>query len=422
MGMAASQARYLQLAARKSNVEFEGQQINQERTILSTESSQFYSQLTALVVPTAPSTSQFTQTKYTFSDGSNNYDITDIKTLNGDPNYNKTVTYEYTTQAYTGIAQRRSDLGVMGAGTAANPYWLTDGATPPIKKTQLKQCTDVRTDPDYAVDEKALLQICKDNPASTLRQTLGYNQNAQTIATHTGAHKYTDANGVVRYYSTTDLNAAEGTTNVVATFNTAQNTYNTALATWNTAQAAYATAGSPPAAVNPADPNDPFNLYTTAQITYNTALATYTAAQTVYNNAMDAVTGAATPLSSYYATNLSKNVIQTANAYVSSADSGRYSSIKLDGYSQSFDLTTNTTINETAYNDAVNEYQYRQQAYTQQVQGINAQISIIQNEDQQLELRLDELDTEQQALATEMDSVKKVIDKNIESTFKAFGD
>ena len=40
MGMAASQARYLALVARKSNCEYEGQQINQARLILSKYTSQ----------------------------------------------------------------------------------------------------------------------------------------------------------------------------------------------------------------------------------------------------------------------------------------------------------------------------------------------------------------------------------------------
>ena len=37
MGMAASQARYLGLTARKTNVEYEGQQINQARTALANQ-------------------------------------------------------------------------------------------------------------------------------------------------------------------------------------------------------------------------------------------------------------------------------------------------------------------------------------------------------------------------------------------------
>ena len=70
MGMAASQARFLSLTARKSNVEYEGQQINQQRTTLSNESSNYYSQLCNLVVPTPPSSEDYSKTTYTFTDGS----------------------------------------------------------------------------------------------------------------------------------------------------------------------------------------------------------------------------------------------------------------------------------------------------------------------------------------------------------------
>ena len=37
MGLAASQARFLQLTTQKSNLEFQGQQVNQERTILANQ-------------------------------------------------------------------------------------------------------------------------------------------------------------------------------------------------------------------------------------------------------------------------------------------------------------------------------------------------------------------------------------------------
>lgn len=70
MGMAASQARFLSLTARKTNVEYEGQQINQQRTSLSNESSNYYSQLCNMVVPTPPSSEDYTKTIYTFVDGS----------------------------------------------------------------------------------------------------------------------------------------------------------------------------------------------------------------------------------------------------------------------------------------------------------------------------------------------------------------
>ncbi len=67
MGMAASQARFLSLTARKSNTEYEGQQINQERTALANESSNLYAELTKLDVPTPPSTSDFYKTVYSFN-------------------------------------------------------------------------------------------------------------------------------------------------------------------------------------------------------------------------------------------------------------------------------------------------------------------------------------------------------------------
>ena len=70
MGMAATQARFLGLTARKTNIEFEGQQINQQRTCLSNESASYYSRLTALSVPTPPSTQDYSKISYTFTDGS----------------------------------------------------------------------------------------------------------------------------------------------------------------------------------------------------------------------------------------------------------------------------------------------------------------------------------------------------------------
>ena len=70
MGMSASQARFLSLTARKTNTEFEGQQINQQRTTLSNESANYYSMLASMTVPTPPSSSDFSKTVYTFTDGS----------------------------------------------------------------------------------------------------------------------------------------------------------------------------------------------------------------------------------------------------------------------------------------------------------------------------------------------------------------
>ena len=78
MGMSASQARFLSLTARKTNVEYEGQQINQQRTTLSNESSNYYSQLTSMAVPVPPSTSDYTKITYTFADGNEKNTVTSL--------------------------------------------------------------------------------------------------------------------------------------------------------------------------------------------------------------------------------------------------------------------------------------------------------------------------------------------------------
>ena len=49
------------------------------------------------------------------------------------------------------------------------------------------------------------------------------------------------------------------------------------------------------------------------------------------------------------------------------------------------------------------------------------QMALVQSLDKELELRTRDLDTQHKEVETEYDAVKKVIDKNIEMTFKTFG-
>ena len=76
MGMSASQARFLGLTARKNNIEFEGQQINQQRTTLSNQSANYYNDLLGMSVPVPPSVDDYTKVVYTFTDGAMTNQIT----------------------------------------------------------------------------------------------------------------------------------------------------------------------------------------------------------------------------------------------------------------------------------------------------------------------------------------------------------
>ena len=81
MGMSATQARYLALTAQQTNLEYQGQQINQERTILSQQVSDLYNNLLNMQVPTPPSTQDFTKVEYSGEIGATAYsfDATTVK-------------------------------------------------------------------------------------------------------------------------------------------------------------------------------------------------------------------------------------------------------------------------------------------------------------------------------------------------------
>jgi capsule polysaccharide export protein KpsE/RkpR len=55
-----------------------------------------------------------------------------------------------------------------------------------------------------------------------------------------------------------------------------------------------------------------------------------------------------------------------------------------------------------------------------ETQQIQARVAAIQAIDKALELQLRRVDTQRDAVQTEIDAVRKVIGKNIESTFKTF--
>lgn len=337
MGMAASQARYLELTARKTNVEYEGQQINQQRMSLANESAGLFTQLMGLAVPTAPSSANYTTITYTFNTGDHACTLTGVNYIENQQ-YNAEVTYYYTEKTYTGMEKTRTDRGVRLVAGPPDTYWLTNGAPDgtAVNTIKLTQCSSI----ENANDVTALDQIVRDTGATT-NLAVDYAENIENI------YKYV-AGGVTYYYSVTDLNN-----------------------------------------VRTAHPD-----------------------------------GSKADLTGYYAANIDKRIDNSTNpenAYITKTDSGRYSTIRLESTGDAvLDISATPETNQNAYNDAMHEYEYQQQLYQQQVNNINAKTSIIQVQDRTLELKLRQLDTEQKALSTEMDSVKKVIDKNVESTFKTF--
>lgn len=211
MGMAASQARYLGLTARKTNVEYEGQQVNQARTALANQSAGLFQRLMSLTVPTPPSTQDYTTVQYTYNTGTDTETITNIAPLQTtDPNYNYTVTHYHTASVYTGIETKTVNPQVKRGGTPADFTYV--GNSPLTKYDE--------SDTDQAA---AVEQIVKNLPASQF--TTDYN------AGHSGATNniYVFQSGGVTYFAcATDLLASYNSTGGQIDNQTSLNKYNAA--------------------------------------------------------------------------------------------------------------------------------------------------------------------------------------------------
>ncbi len=162
MGMSASQARFLGLTARKTNVEFEGQQINQQRTTLSNQSANYYNDLLGMAVPVPPSVDDYTKAVYTFEDGALTNQIT---AMIAQTNGTYTVSYLRTwkddfsmVSAATSIVTRETDGAnntyKVGSNTLRKLGEFGDGAITTTEKTQTVGNKIVIDGTSYAVNKK----------------------------------------------------------------------------------------------------------------------------------------------------------------------------------------------------------------------------------------------------------------------------
>lgn len=307
MGMAASQARFLGLTARKTNTEYEGQQVNQERTALANQSANLYNKMLAMKVPTPPDTTDYYNMRYTFNVGYDQYEITDYSAAQDNTNgaYDVTVRHTYDeTQAFNRNTNNVT-LGYNGTNYTINVGNQDTVLTPVVRQN--------------------------------LADELGY--------TNPNFYSYTTtANSTTYYINEDDLNTylPNGTTN-----------YTGAISQ---------------------------NYYDTVSVTDYETLA---------------------------------GVDFTVDS------SGNFTKIGLAD-NHTYTLTTENVQDDEGYAQAMNSYTEDKNLYDREVANINAQTAVLEQQDKTLELRLKQLDTEQSALQTEMDAVSKVIEKNVESTFKTF--
>ncbi len=383
MGMAASQARFLGLTARKTNVEFEGQQINQQRTTLSNQSANYYNDLLGMSVPVPPSVDDYTKTVYTFEDGALTNQITAM-IAQTDGTYTVSYLRQWTDDfsvvgASTSIVNADENRSVfkVGATTLRN---MSDAITYDIDgTTAYYNYADKQyyTTPDFTAgtvidtdgktiklnsDDEYLNSLSADQVAQLQKEEEEYIKLLE--------EKYGASDYLVRYVQ--DTTTGE------------YNPYFYKLTDLENAN--YDTNGNSQSNIN---------CYTIGSETKT------------------------------------EEVKAAAGCKIEKDSSGRYINITIPQYDDegnpiedtgvTYSLTTSTVTDQAAYEDAMNQYEYEKYEYDQAIQEINSKIEIVQAQDKNLELRLKQLDTEQDAISTEMDAVQKVIEKNTESTFKTFG-
>ena len=547
MGMAASQARYLSLVARKTNTEYEGQQLNQERLVLANRTADLFNQMLTMDVPTCPDSNDFTTLQYSWSDGINDSVISDYYQLGtADEDYNYVVTSYHYEDVYTGSRKVMNDPKVQSERTLEYVYDPTindNHKTIDVKAYQYNFETDQYIITNELFDLKTYLDRVEDAGDTRLELDAIYGRTFKT-----NAHSYTydeetqsyifntgeideEGNPIMDSYTLVNIEDPEALERLKNTFksefdinkdyyyNETSDSYilgedvekgqlSVGLGSEITARyqddgSVYYTDGDKYVTVDDItsinkdnkqlllksavenmtfsnfsfvgnckltqlseedykdidiqtelkqiikdmkgengheiaaqnleacfDPNTgeylggiySFKMHDT--VYYTTQADLELSAYSAYYEDAYAHNGIDSQLDKlpyYKAVYLNTKIEETTKALLETDGSGRFTSVRFEDDSVVYTLNTETITDEQAYDDAMNQYYYNMEKYDKAIADINAKTELMQAQDRTLELRMKQLDTEQNALQTEMEAVKKVISKNVEGSFKTFG-
>lgn len=369
MGMAASQARFLQLTARKNNDEYMGQQINQARTALANKSAGLFEKMLGLQPPTPPSS----------------------------------MDDKYYTQAY-GFTDPRDEVRKKIVWTNPNAMEPEEEVASIIQPTYYNAlgnsitATNITFPTGYDTDVVALdlaeletssiIGALNPAPEGTVSTIIEYADISHTSYDPDGNYQtYTDQAPIIAYFDNEQrlLNFQE------LSITPAYNLYSS----YN--------ASSPPTTdtyyYDPGNATQPARNYF-FDASAGTITATGVAGDAPESDAVDwdnvSVYAAESPITLAY----------------ERAEGGT-------GYSNK-DLSYNGNFNDVLFQQDMDKYEFEKNAYDYQIERINLETKQIQQQDKSMELKLKQIDTDHQAIQTEMEAVSKVIQKNIESTFKTF--
>ena len=434
MGLSASQARLLSLTARQSNLEFEGQQINQQRTNLSNQSANYYNSLLTMTVPTPPSTDDYTTIKYSFVIGGNDATIAQVLPQDNKGNY----LVEYTTTlASIGVQENTAYKITASANASSTKTGKAEQVANPTEAynadlqyyvqtfreddehgeyTVLTKDSERYTDDRVAagdvtfydkygnqVDKTAALDKgkLKDEYTALVKKEsdeIGYSTVSIQLADRASYQKALDKGEKVTKFQENTSDNTYGSDNVVTYSASNDTTFSTVGSEY---KEAFINAGL--------DINEYYQYKSSTGIRFAKKEDVEKSAN---NSTLSITTFAVASMNKTQKTQLSGVQIEFDTT-------GRISSMT-DAEGNTYTMTASTETDDNAYEDAYNQYTYDQYVYDQKQNEINAHIEILQAQDKNLELRLSQLNTEHSAIQTEMDAVNKVISKNIETSFKTF--
>ena len=394
MGMAASQARFLGLTARKTNVEFEGQQINQQRTTLSNQSANYYNQLLGMSVPVPPSVDDYTKTVYTFEDGALSNSIS------------------------TMIAQKGGEYLISYTSSWTDDFAAVAAGQSIVTKNKNPQNTNNAIDGTlYSVGAKELRKM---GDAFILDKCDANGNVTATAAAYMKNGKYYSDEKCTKEIKDPDKQSFKLNKNYNDEY--LKSLSLDQLEKLQTEETKYISILNKQYAP---DGKESWMVRYVQNTSTNTWVP-YFNKKSVLDSAIYSDTGSSQSNIPAYTIGSAKKTeeVKGVTARLEQDSTGRIINVTLHpgkADEVTYAVTTNTLTDQAKYDDAMNQYEYDKYQYDQSIQEINSKIEIIQAEDKNLELRLKQLDTEQDAISTEMDAVQKVIEKNTESTFKTFG-
>ncbi|MCQ2754009.1 MAG: hypothetical protein MJ231_03060 [bacterium] len=401
MGLAASQARYLALVAQQTNLQYQGQQINQERSVLAQQTAELYSTLLGMDVPTPPSTKAYTKVQYQGVSGGVKYafDTSDIV-----PCENNMYTITLNNTVYGSCIVETADTVTVRKdmkeikGTTINGDGKTIVTDADIENLYVidaaGNCVKANKNTDFDKDEddnyvlrSGVKYFRKDDAGEESRQI-----DAAGGITVSGHDAYTldQARDLGKITKEEYDGYVTGIINAAITKDNGEKTLD----------------------------KDSFLIYLD-----DGGKAHFILKDDATKDKNQAHRYDYNPTGEYIKKEKKKDCQIEFDP-----STGRITNIKVPNRDAEGNISSYTSISveasevtdTVAYDKANADYKYQQYLYDKEQQDINARIEIIQKEDRNLELKLSRLDTQNKEIDTELEALKKVLEKNIDNSYKTF--